>query len=354
MNGAVSMEELEIRHEGNRLFAEKKWAAAVEKYSECINLNELDSIPSPQTASKKSLSRFLTLAYSNRAEARLRLLHYEDAFRDAEKSLGIEPMDFKTLVRKGKAAHGLGLYEKACEAFNAALAKSPEHKPILKDLILASTTALKQSTTGQYDLSDFYLSMGLCEVPSCADFVGPLDIRRVVYGHGRRGLFATRNVKPGELLLVSNPLAVYEHNISNWDNSSAEKSLISALLERSKTSKRHMAQLCSLCRFGGKGEMEIPSMDLFRAGSHWLPDDGWEKSEVDANLIRRILGLNTMEKVAKPTCEISMGIWALPSFANHSCSPNVHRAYIGDAVSFRASKNIGNGKELTISYVMEN
>ncbi|CAM6083027.1 unnamed protein product [Calypogeia fissa] len=369
MSGAASLEELEkIRHEGNRLFAEKKWAAAVNKYSECINL--CNRTPSPHTTSEKKFSHFLMLTYSNRAEARLRLLHYEDAFSDVEKALDIEPKHVKTLVRKGKAAHGLGLYEKACEAFKSALAKSPEQQPILKDLIVASVTAVIQSRTGQYDLSNFYLSGCMGEAPPCADFVGPVEIRRVGYGHGRRGLFATRNVKPGELLLLSNPLAVFRQNepVPVWVdlftkrnlNDTLRRNLISEVLKRITTSKRHMAQLNSLCGVGRKEEMEIPSMELFRAGSEWLPD-GSEKFKADAEHVGAIVSLNATGKFEQfnlvdsylPTCEILLGIWALPSFTNHSCSPNICHTYIGDAVCFRASENIGKGKELTISYLVE-
>ncbi|CAM6104935.1 unnamed protein product [Calypogeia fissa] len=376
MSGAASLEELEkIRHEGNQLFAEKKWAAAVNKYSECINLCnqtlcKLDSTPSPHTTSEKKFSHFLMLTYSNRAEARLRLLHYEDAFSDVEKALDIEPKHVKTLVRKGKAAHGLGLYEKACEAFKSALAKSPEQRPILKDLIFASVTAVIQSRPGQYDLSNFYLSGCMGEAPPCADFVGPVEIRRVGYGHGRRGLFATRNVKPGELLLLSNPMAVVRQNqpVPAPDdfftkrnlNDTQRRNLISEVLKRIITSKRHMAQLNSLCGVGRKEEMEIPSMELFRAGSEWLPD-GSEKFKADAEHVGAIVSLNATGKFEQfnlvdsylPTCEILLGIWALPSFTNHSCSPNICRTYIGDAVCFRASENIGKGKELTISYLVD-
>ncbi|CAM6083028.1 unnamed protein product [Calypogeia fissa] len=350
MNADVSLEELErIRHEGNRLFAENEWAAAVSKYSECIDgtLCKLSSHPPAQTTSEENFSRFLVLTYSNRAEARLRLLHYEDAFSDAEKALAIDLNHVKTLVRKGKASHGLGLYEKACEVFGAALAKSPEQKPALKYLIVASSTALKQPRTGQYELSDFYLSGCRREAPSCADFVGPVEIRRVGYSRGRRGLFATKNIKAGELLPLSNPLALCRETLPVWNTSVLESNyLIPELLERSRTSKRHMAQLCSLCGVSRKEEMEIPSMELFRAGIEWLPD-GSEKFKVDADQISEIVSLNAMGKERVnlldgdlPTFERSLGIWALPSFADHSCIPNIGYSRVGDAISFRASENI--------------
>ncbi|CAM6104934.1 unnamed protein product [Calypogeia fissa] len=296
MNGDVSMEELEkIRHEGNLLFAENEWTAAVSKYSECIDgtLCKLSSHPPAQTTSEDNFSRFLVFTYSNRAEARLRLLHYEDAFIDTEKALAIDPKHVKTLVRKGKAAHG------------------------------------------------------------------PVEIRRVGYGHGRRGLFATRNVEPGELLLVSNPLAVFRQNLPEplWNASCAERNLTSEVLKRITTSKRHMAQLHSLCGVGRKQEMEIPSMELFRPGSEWLPD-GWEKFKADAEHVSAIVSLNATGKAEQSdlqdrylaSCEIILGIWALPSFANHSCSPNIFVLYIGDAMAFRASESILKGEELTMPY----
>jgi tetratricopeptide (TPR) repeat protein len=66
------------------------------------------------------------LAYSNTAEARLRLQHYEEAMSDAERALEFDVKHVKTLVRKGKGAQGLRLYEKSLDAFEAALQELPE------------------------------------------------------------------------------------------------------------------------------------------------------------------------------------------------------------------------------------
>jgi tetratricopeptide (TPR) repeat protein len=202
------------RTEGNQLFNQQNWAGALEKYTKCVDqaLAILENSASSGAASQNKLKSTLLLAYSNRAEARLRLEHYEAALSDAEVALRFDPKHVKTLVRRGKAAQGLGIYDKACEAFKAALEEAPEQDSVLHDLLKASTAALTQSRTLKYDLTAYYLGETL-EVPSFADFLGPVEIRPADYAGGGRGLFATRKIVAGELVLVSNPLATVKYKV---------------------------------------------------------------------------------------------------------------------------------------------
>lgn len=44
-------------------------------------------------------------------------------------------------------------------------------------------------------------------------------------------------------------------------------------------------------------------------------------------------------------------MWILASYINHSCLPNVERAFIGDMIVIRAAQDLAAGSELTHSYV---
>ncbi|CAM6120108.1 unnamed protein product [Calypogeia fissa] len=333
------VEELQrIRLQGNHFFAKGNWNAAVNRYSQCIE-NASDTI------NEMDRNNILMLAYSNRAEARLRLRHYDHALSDADEALQIEPNHVKTLLRKGKAAHGLGLFEQSCEAFKAALEHSPEEESIVKCLN-SSIASLEQSLTGKYDLYEYFRRNCTGEAPSCVDFVGPVEIRRVSYLNGGRGLFATRNVKAGEVLLVSNALARVPTD-QNW-----RKNLIAELANKVWTSMRKMAQLHSFAKYGNP-EMEVPSMELFKPGSNWSPP-GAEKLKFDVAVVHNILRLNAFEKFPRKDSRespSSHGIWGLPSFSNHSCTPNVFSFPVGDALFFHASKDTMKGEELTTTYI---
>lgn len=149
------VEQLErIRHDGNKQFAEGNWTAAIIKYSECIalantrpDLNALHSNPTAADLSDQKKDEFLRvflLAFSNR----LRLQAYAAALADAEWALEIDPKHVKTLVRKGRALHALQLYDKACEAFQCALAESPEEQSSIRSSLKASSVAASSLETG--------------------------------------------------------------------------------------------------------------------------------------------------------------------------------------------------------------
>ncbi|CAM6099621.1 unnamed protein product [Calypogeia fissa] len=378
-NDAELIAELEaIRSKGNELFGAQNWIGAVNKYSKCIDkaIGRMGMQNNKIMADK--FNRIVMLAYSNRAEAKLRLGSYEDAVHDADKALEIDQKHVKALVRKGKATFGLGLFEKSCEIFKAALEQSPHEVSILGSL-KASTIAHEQSRTGEYDLSSFYSRKCAGDAPFCADFVGPVKIRRVDRGYGRRGLFAIEKLEPGQLLLVSNPLAILRRkadllklNLSyNYTkqggyngtvSTGVQQDFLTELADQVMKSKRQMAQLYSLSSCG-KLDMEIPAMELFRPGSEWVPS-GAENMEVDMALIRDIAKLNAftdtsdnihelsyrMAKGDTPVKDVSCGLWALPSFANHSCAPNCVLSFIGDAIFIRATVQIAEGEELTVPY----
>ena len=46
----------------------------------------------------------------------------------------------------------------------------------------------------------------------------------------------------------------------------------------------------------------------------------------------------------------NVGIWVVASYFNHACVANAHRAFSGDCMIVRATKDIGKGKEMFITY----
>ncbi|EFJ21853.1 hypothetical protein SELMODRAFT_417136 [Selaginella moellendorffii] len=153
----------------------------------------------------------MVVALVRRAEARIKLERYEGALADVEKALALDPRDLKGLAVQGAAVLGLKQYGLSSSCFKEVV--EVEASPAYRSLYDASLRFREQSERGVYDLSLslHYLAagggLGDDHAPELADFVGPVKVAMTQDGRGR-GLFLTENVALGQLLLVSNAVAV--------------------------------------------------------------------------------------------------------------------------------------------------
>ncbi|XP_052027394.1 LON peptidase N-terminal domain and RING finger protein 3 [Apodemus sylvaticus] len=90
----------QLRHEGNRLYRERKVEAALLKYNEAVRLAPNDH-----------------LLYSNRSQIYFTLESHEDALHDAEIACKLRPMGFKAHFRKAQALATLGKVKEALREF---------------------------------------------------------------------------------------------------------------------------------------------------------------------------------------------------------------------------------------------
>ncbi|KAM4621461.1 LON peptidase N-terminal domain and RING finger protein 3-like isoform 2-T2 [Polymixia lowei] len=120
---------VQLRLEGNGLYAEKKTQAALEKYNDAILLAPRDHI-----------------LFSNRCQIHSSLKHYESSLRDAEMACRLMPLWSKGHARKAQALVSLGRSEEALREYliclsiepDCRLAKSEAHK-LLGDLLAPVT-----------------------------------------------------------------------------------------------------------------------------------------------------------------------------------------------------------------------
>lgn len=388
-----------LRRQGNRFFEESNYIAAMNLYSQCIvqsgeMMERLDFLSCNSEEDKRlkvaKVRRILFLALSNRAETWLRLKYYSRALGDADRALESEPNHAKCLVRRGKSLDGLQRYEEAVFCFTAALQLFP-NDVLIQNSLRSSKICHLQSHEGQFDFST-------CEdggpLDPCCDFVGPVEIqKRGVGGYGGRGVFLTKSAIAGQLLLVSNALAVLGGDPSEknplrtvedyWiarasgSLSPTADDLALRLSFDASRSAEVRSKLDSL--FYGASDQQadvIPDMELFKPGAKWNPMQparrGGEgeglKSMFDAHKetvdrMRKIVEYNAWtdfedwgraysgragrERYLKAGCG---GLWLLPSFFNHSCAPNCTKVYIGNAVFVRASRAMDAGEELSLAY----
>ncbi|KAI9140068.1 hypothetical protein BKA69DRAFT_1125952 [Paraphysoderma sedebokerense] len=118
----------QLRKEGNKLFAKKKYGKAIKLYTAAIESSPLNR----------------HLAYSNRAAAHLLLKDYEDALKDATEALRIDDKHSKSMYRKGKALVMLERFDEATGILNEAKALDKDSDEI-NTLLKAAAKRVKPS-----------------------------------------------------------------------------------------------------------------------------------------------------------------------------------------------------------------
>ncbi|KAL1933239.1 hypothetical protein VTP01DRAFT_7329 [Rhizomucor pusillus] len=91
------------REEGNKLFKEQNWPAAIERYTEAINRNEKDARP-----------------YSNRAACYLKLMAVYEAEKDANKCIELDPTFVRGYIRKAAVEFAKKDYQKSIDTLMEA------------------------------------------------------------------------------------------------------------------------------------------------------------------------------------------------------------------------------------------
>lgn len=138
----------------------------------------------------------------NRCQARLSSQHYDAALEDAMAVLGMDTTSEKALFRAARASYGLGCFAR-CRSYLAELEELyPENRAAIKDIERCEIRFREQ--VGEFDFAAM-LDEAVTKQPSprldLATYIGPIEVRRcAIKSHGR-GLFSTKAIKAGELIL---------------------------------------------------------------------------------------------------------------------------------------------------------
>lgn len=95
---------LELKNKGNAALSEDRFEDAIAAYTEAIALDDQNHV-----------------LYSNRSAAYAKLLKYEEALKDAEKTVEVNPTWPKGYSRKGAALTGLQQFEEALTAYDEGI-----------------------------------------------------------------------------------------------------------------------------------------------------------------------------------------------------------------------------------------
>nr|POE59551.1 putative protein lysine methyltransferase set6 [Quercus suber] len=316
----------QLRSKAKEHLLREEWEESILAYSHFINLCQ-DQISNtqhhldPENLSK--LHKSLCLGLSNRAEARSRLREFDEALKDCEQSLKIESTHFKTLLCKGKILLNLNRYPMALDCFKTALLdpQANENAESLNGYLEKCKKLEFLSRTGGFDLSDWIVNKYRGKSPELAEYIGAVQIRKS--GISGRGLFATKNIDAGTLVLVTKAIAT-ERGILPSEDSDEDL-------------------------------LEVPDISLFR------PEAEEESRDLDKKLdmasILNILDVNSLVEDAvsakvlgRNSDYYGVGLWVLASFINHSCSPNARRLHVGDYVMVHVSRDVKADEEITFAY----
>ncbi|KAJ4961737.1 hypothetical protein NE237_021647 [Protea cynaroides] len=359
----------QLRSKATEFLLREEWMESIKLYSHLVSLcqEQLSKNNDDSDSDRVSkLQKTLRLALSNRAEARSRLGDFSEALEDCDRALDIESSHFKTLFCKGKILLNLNRYTGASDCFKTALLhlQDNQYSETLHGYLERCKKLEFQSRTGILDLSDWVLSGFQGKSPELAEHIGAVEIKKSE--KSGRGLFATKDIEAGNLLLFTKAVATVRGILpepgEDSDSHSTEsarlvlwKDFIDKVFAAAMRCKKTSGLISTLS--GGEDEesLSVPDISLFRpeTGEIFFSD---EKVD-DMGRLLNVLDVNCLTEdaisanVLGKNCDYyGVGLWILASFINHSCDPNARRLHIGDHLVIHASKDIKAGDEITFAY----
>ncbi|KAG8985896.1 hypothetical protein FRB95_009542 [Tulasnella sp. JGI-2019a] len=357
--------EEEWREMGNRYFKSGWFVQAVLAYS-------------------RGLRRYPTsiLLYLDRSLAHLHLNYYgaalADALRVAEDTGVNQPTKVKAIFRAGQAKYGMGLWDDAQALFKQTSELDKSEVDNCQTWIERCRDRTAEARDGSYDWTRLF---DLANIPGqrldVADFTGPVEVAEIPSRGGGRGVVATRDIKCGELLVVSKAFACCFPE----DHPSRETLIhLNLLQERIESScSAYLGTMISERLAGDPGSASL-LYGLYAGPQNPAPPREYTVHRtIEKNMIDNYLTFETVvdmpridvitsynsfvpsppsgvEEVEKSPegaggyTNTASALFTLPSLFNHSCAPNTHIFCLGDVMVVRAASHIAKDTELFICY----
>ncbi|TVY83563.1 hypothetical protein LSUE1_G003604 [Lachnellula suecica] len=302
---------------------------------------------------------------------------FDAALKDVSFILNPEVRSEKGLYRGALALYGLGKYKEALGVLQILVRKYPESAPGKHEFERTRLRVAEQES-GIYDWKALYKATKL-RPPRMdnATYKGPIEVRESK-GRGR-GLFITRAVKAGELLLCekafSYSFAAPPGEMADISKSMSQSSVLMDVPENRISRGTH----ADIIRDISNKLVLNPSLaasfeNLFHGeydGGGGILVDG--TPVVDTFLVAKTIHQNcfgcpltSRDAVYDPELARASnhkyteqhqkgsgttGIWILASYINHSCNPNCRRSFIGDLQIVRAARDMAANTEIMFPYI---
>lgn len=339
----------ELKTKGNAAFQGGKWHTALDHYTKAL------AVPDIGEDLRFTLHR-------NRAQAHLQLGQYEFAAEDAIAAVipgddlmeGPKSLNTKALFRAGRAHYELGDFLQAKEYFELASNLGVDRAAAVE--LERTNKRISEQELGNYDFDSMAISATATNhYLDHASFLGNTRIGQA--GHRGRGLFATKFIPHGQIVLVEKAFyAAFK------ENNAKDVSILINLNTKHHTYGTHSERLFGcINKLRANPKQAAAFLDLHCSGTGAAKEakviDGIVV--VDSFQVQAIAQLNGFGcsdikpcSASTETSEVdrSTGIWLRASRANHSCVPNTGRAFIGDMMVVRAVRDISAGEEITMGY----
>jgi len=222
-----------------------------------------------------------------------------------------------------------------------------------------TTKRIAEQEKGEFDLTAVSMSANKNHVRlDHASFVENTKVASA--GNRGRGLFATKDLKRGDLIMVEKAFCVAHKN----DAGGTLSMLINTNTDRILFGTHAQRFLTLLDKVAHNPKQASLYLDLFDGGRFATEEvkvvDG--KVVIDTFQVQAIAELNGFgcpavksgdgveEEHARARHCGSTGIWLRASYCNHSCLPNADRSFIGDMMVVQANQDIKAGGEIFLAY----
>lgn len=340
------------KQDGNAAYGTKDYRMAVELYTRGISACAID----------EALLKYHLLR--NRALMNHHLSRYEAAAADAAASI-IPPghpgnsntvqNNVKAWYRAGCAAYQLGLFDQSAANFRKGLELKPDDKETVRE---AARTAdrLKEESSGVYDIPGMSKSASKQHNRlDHASYTRNTEVRDA--GKRGRGLFATKDIKAGDLILCEKAFDVARDSenaagtvvVLNLDTNRAQygphASLLFNIVQKLRNNPSQALRFLSLHDGGYTPKCTAPIVDRMTVIDTFQAADIIEHNVFGCPIVRSV----DVQRMADPD-SCSVGIWIQASYINHACDANAQRSFIGDMMIVQANKEISKGEEIFMTY----
>ncbi|KAF4971996.1 hypothetical protein FSARC_1326 [Fusarium sarcochroum] len=294
--------------------------------------------------------------HRNRSHVNLQLQKFDEARSDALSSITngqsdeLKSLDAKAYNRAGLAAYAQGEFMDARQFFGQQKNLQPgDQYPAL--YIRKVDARLREETDGTYNMSRIVSTLSKTQGrPDAATFDGPMEVKESL-GAGR-GLFATRDLEPNEMILCEKAFCVA------WGY---EPETFSALVCDTREDAAIKVFPAGLHKKVVQKLLNNPSQVEKLLGLHGVYGGLGDKLQevdgvpiIDTFQIHDIIQRNGFgpgqQTEDEDVSNASTGIWIRASYMNHSCVSNSKKDFVGDLIVIRATRRIKAGEEITHSY----
>lgn len=348
------------KEEGNTALREKDLLLAEEKYTQGLKIIEKGKEGVNAGKEDDKMEKDL---FRNRAHINLLLSRFDAAKSDALASLTSsetqkhKELDSKAFLRAGLASYSLGNFHEAKKYFEEhVMLMDRDGDKEARSRIRKAECRIQEEETGIYEFKKLKASLLLSNSASAKriDAASFLQNVRIGESFGRgRGLFATRDLKPGDVIMVEKAFCV----VFGWEVDALSAMTFDVRDERVRVFpaglwKAVVRKLNDNPSKVGKildlySDYHAPESDAMGEGRRGGVDI-WQVHDI---VVRNAFGPGSSGDGEKERGEESAGLWIVASYMNHSCVPNAEKEYIGDLMVLRATREIKAGDEVMHNYV---